>query len=147
MFDLELLQEIGYRKLGARFKENEDETIEMILSLPINENEKKSIEKSFESYKKVKNIDESVKELALEKLLNNIYNIEIYEIISNQPLDDSEVEAIVKDLVSNFLYYDRKSDEVVNPDRIQNYFVENPSKVSNIAKVFENQIKKYLGIE
>ena len=147
MFDLELLQEIGYRKLGARFKENEDETIEMILSLPINENEKKSIKKSFESYKKVKNIDESVKELALEKLLNNIYNIEIHEIIATQPLEDLEVEAIVKDLVSDFLYYNRKHDDVVNPDRIQNYFVENPSKVSNIAKVFENQIKKYLGIE
>lgn len=147
MFDLELLQEINYRKLGARFKENEDETIEMILSLPINENEKKSIEKSFESYKKVKNIDESVKELALKKLLNNIYNIEIHEIIANQPLDDLEVEGIVKDLVSKFLYYDRKSDDVVNPDRIQNYFSKNPSKISNIAKVFEIQIKKYLGIE
>ena len=54
------------------------------------------------------------------------------------------IEATIKDLVSDFLYYDRKEDESLPMGEIEKEIENGNLSVSDIVNVFECELKKNL---
>jgi len=54
------------------------------------------------------------------------------------------IEATIKDLVADFLYYDRKEDESLPMSEIEKEIENGNLSVSDIVNVFEIELKKNL---
>ena len=54
------------------------------------------------------------------------------------------IEATIKDLVADFLYYDRKEDESLPMNEIEKEIENGNLSVSDIVNVFEIELKKNL---
>jgi len=54
------------------------------------------------------------------------------------------IEATIKDLVADFLYYDRKEDESLPMGEIEKEIENGNLSVSDIVNVFECELKKNL---
>jgi hypothetical protein len=58
---------------------------------------------------------------------------------------DINIENTIKDLVSSFLYYDRKEDEELPVGEIERALDEGEITVDEIIKIFADSLKKGLG--
>lgn len=140
----QVIEEIYNGDIHNTLQSNEKEYMSIIFSLNIEEDLLNEIKANWKSYKAVKSIDENASNIMYEKLLNSIDKMDTKLLKTDIPLSDEVVESLVSDLVGALLYYDRKSDDEISPERINSYFKNNETKISIMAEKFKMYLENYI---
>lgn len=61
-----------------------------------------------------------------------------------EPVDKSTIINTISDTVSNFMYYDRKNNDVLRIGEIEQAVIDGVITVDEIVKAFENELRDYL---
>lgn len=64
---------------------------------------------------------------------------------ANKEKNKNAIIATVKDLVANFIYYDRKEDEDLEVGDIEKSIANGDMSIKDIVSVFESELTKRLG--
>ncbi len=130
--------------INEYIRENSEGFIEVISELKIYNDSMPKILKYFESYNKIKDIDLESSNLILEKINDELYSINTRDLLDDAPISDETLKALISDLASSLLYYDRKSDSEISPTRINSYLSKNKDKIDLMIEEFKKSILEAL---
>lgn len=74
-------------------------------------------------------------------LIRSIQKIDYKELMADVPVSDEILSNVIQDLVSNFVYYDRKSDEDLTVDQLQNFFNSDPMALYKCVSLFKKHLE------
>lgn len=74
-------------------------------------------------------------------LIRSIQKIDYKELMADVPVSDEILSNVIQDLVSNFVYYDRKSDEDLNVDQLQNFFNSDHMALDKCVSLFKKHLE------
>lgn len=75
-------------------------------------------------------------------LIRSIQKIDYKELMADVPVSDEILSNVIQDLVSDFVYYDRKSDEDLTVDQIQNFFNSDPMALYKCISLFKKHLEE-----
>ena len=74
-------------------------------------------------------------------LIRSIQKIDYKELMADVPVSDEILSNVIQYLVSNFVYYDRKSDEDLTVDQLQNFFNSDPMALYKCVSLFKKHLE------
>src|SRR5690606_20967235 len=74
-------------------------------------------------------------------LIRSIQKIDYKELMADVPVSDELLSNVIQDLVSSFVYYDRKSDEDLTVDQLQNFFNSDPMALYKCVSLFKKHLE------
>lgn len=74
-------------------------------------------------------------------LIRSIQKIDYKELMADVPVSDEILSNVIQDLVSNFVYYDRKYDEDLTVDQLQNFFNSDPMALYKCVSLFKKHLE------
>lgn len=77
-----------------------------------------------------------------QEIFSIAQSINFDNIITGQVVGPEILDVIIADLVSNFLYYDRKNDEQVSVSDMRRFFDNDPDAVAKTTELFRNHLTK-----
>lgn len=154
----ELIETLSDRKLILqKIEECDDEFIENVISVLSVSKMKTDITSLYQAYKAYKESNSSNGLSATDEVFYkmNLSNIELQiatiigqinlsSIIENIPISDELMSNVVKDLIQDFLIYDRKDDEEINVKRMAKHFKDNPNAIDFVVQSFKESLTEKL---
>lgn len=74
-------------------------------------------------------------------LIRSIQKIDYKELMADVPVSDELLSNVIRDLVSFFVYYDRKYDEDLTVDQLQNFFNSDPMALYKCVSLFKKHLE------
>ena len=112
--------------IKRNLKKNGESFIQEVLALVTSEKDKSEISMLYSYYV------ENGSELVIRSINEFAHSHKLHDALAVFPLTDDDVTGLVDQAVSNILFYDRKGDEEINMERIEDHFKNNPDAIDAI---------------
>lgn len=112
--------------IKRNLKKDGESFIQEVLALVTSEKDKSEISMLYSYYV------ENGSELVIRSINEFAHSHKLHDALAVFPLTDDDVTGLVDQAVSNILFYDRKGDEEINMERIEDHFKNNPDAIDAI---------------
>jgi hypothetical protein len=122
--------------IKVKLKKDGDQFIQDVLSIVKDEDAKRDITMLYEYYV------ENGSELVVKSINDYAHCHKIHDALEIYPLTDDELTGVIDQAVSDMLFYNRKGDEEINQERMDNYFKTVPNAVDVMVEKFRQSLKE-----